>query len=64
MKSVSTDVIGKSFGSSNAVDNAALIKVNEAIQQHPIEATGKVLRRAMTDMKVIRTEATENPVLA
>jgi len=64
MKTVSTDVIGKSFSTSNDVDNAELIAVNDAIRQHPIEATGKVLRTAMTDMKVIKTEAEESPVLA
>lgn len=64
MKSVGTDVIGTAYSDSNAVDNAELIEVNEIIRQHPIEATGKVLRRAMTDMKVIKTESRENPVLA
>ena len=59
MKTVNTDVIGKSFGASNAVDNLDLIKVNDAIRNHPIEATGKVLRQAMTDMKIIKTEAKE-----
>ena len=59
MKTVNTDVIGKSFTSSNAVDNAELIEINDAIRNHPIEATGKVLRTAMTDMKVIKTEAKE-----
>ena len=57
MKTVKTDVIGKSFSKSNAVDNLELIKVNDAIRNHPIEATGKVLRQAMTDMKIIKTEA-------
>jgi ketol-acid reductoisomerase len=57
MKTVNTDVIGKSFGASNAVDNLDLIKVNDVIRNHPIEATGKVLRQAMTDMKIIKTEA-------
>ena len=63
MKSVKTDIIGKPYASSNAVDNAELIKVNEVIRQHPIEATGKVLRSAMTEMKVIKT-ATQDAVLA
>jgi ketol-acid reductoisomerase len=31
--------------------------VNDAIRNHPIEATGKVLRSAMTAMKAIKTEA-------
>jgi len=59
MKTVDTDVIGKSYSSSNAVDNLDLIKVNDTIRNHPIEATGKVLRQAMTDMKIIKTEAKE-----
>ena len=59
MKTVKTDIIGKSFSESNAVDNQELIKVNDAIRNHPIEATGKVLRQAMTDMKTIKTEAKE-----
>ena len=57
MKTVETDVIGTSFATSNDVDNQALIKVNDAIRNHPIEATGKVLRTAMTAMKVIKTDA-------
>ncbi|MEZ4795601.1 MAG: ketol-acid reductoisomerase [Flavobacteriaceae bacterium] len=56
MKTVKTDIIGKSFSKSNAVDNIELIKVNSAIRNHPIEATGKVLRQAMKDMKIIKTE--------
>ncbi len=59
MKTVNTDIIGKSYSSSNAVDNAELIAVNDVIRNHPIEATGKVLRTAMTDMKVIKTELQE-----
>ena len=57
MKTVETDVIGTSFATSNDVDNQELIKVNDAIRNHPIEATGKVLRSAMTAMKVIKTDA-------
>jgi ketol-acid reductoisomerase len=56
MKTVHTDVIGKSFSTSNAVDNIELIKVNEAIRQHPIESIGKTLRSAMTAMKIIKTD--------
>lgn len=64
MKTVKTDIIGKSFATSNTVDNIELIAVNDVIRSHPIEATGKVLREAMTAMKVIKTETQENPVLA
>ena len=62
MKTVSTDVIGRAYSDSNAVDNQLLIAVNSAIRNHPIEATGKVLRSAMTAMKSIKIEA-EEPVL-
>ena len=57
MKKVNTDVIGKPYASSNAVDNLELIAVNDVIRTHPIETTGKVLRSAMTAMKVIKTVA-------
>ncbi|WP_298509449.1 ketol-acid reductoisomerase [uncultured Kordia sp.] len=57
MKTVDTSVIGKPFSASNGVDNLDLIKVNDAIRNHPIEAVGKRLRAAMTAMKTIKTEA-------
>ena len=59
MKKVNTDVIGKPFSTSNAVDNIELIKVNEIIRQHPIENIGKNLRSAMTAMKIIKTDIKE-----
>lgn len=65
MKAVSTDVIGKAYSTSNAVDNLELIKVNTAIRTHPIEEVGAELREAMTAMKVIKTSVSqEEPVLA
>ena len=58
MKTVKTDVIGLAYSSkTNAVDNATLISVNHAIRSHSIESIGSTLRQAMTDMKVIKTEA-------
>jgi len=58
MKKITKEVIGQPFEkASNAVDNIELITVNDAIRNHPIEATGKVLRSAMTAMKSIKTEA-------
>ena len=57
MKTVDTDVIGSSFTSTSEVDNLELIRVNDAIRNHPIEATGKVLRTAMTAMKVIKSDS-------
>ncbi|WP_257659040.1 ketol-acid reductoisomerase [Parapedobacter lycopersici] len=57
MKTVDTDIIGRNFndGKDLAVDNQALIVVNEAIRTHPVEQVGAVLRRAMTAMKAIKT---------
>jgi ketol-acid reductoisomerase len=60
MKTIPTDVIGKSLGTSNAVDNGKLIKVNEAIRQHPVESIGKTLRSAMTAMKIVKTDIRES----
>ena len=57
MKTVETDIIGTTFNSTRNVDNQELIRVNDAIRNHPIEATGKVLRTAMTAMKVIKSDA-------
>ena len=57
MKTVETDIIGTAFNSTSNVDNQELIRVNDAIRNHPIEATGKVLRTAMTAMKVIKSDA-------
>jgi ketol-acid reductoisomerase len=39
MKTIDTNVIGKSFSTTNAIDNAVLIAVNKSIRQHPIEET-------------------------
>ncbi|WP_452600411.1 ketol-acid reductoisomerase [Pontimicrobium sp. MEBiC01747] len=65
MKTVTTEVIGKPYSTSNAVDNLELIAVNDAIRNHPIETIGKTLRAAMTAMKTIKTEEkTNTPVLA
>jgi ketol-acid reductoisomerase len=55
MKDIDTDVIGKSFGSSNdtGVDNRQLIDINEIIRFHPVEMVGYELRASMTAMKKI-----------
>ena len=56
MPEISTDVIGKGLQlDSNSVDNMALVDVNEAIQNHPVEVIGKTLRAYMTNMKAIVT---------
>ena len=55
MKTVSTNVIGKSFSSENGVDNQELIRVNQIIRNHPVEKVGATLRASMTAMKVIKT---------
>ena len=64
MKTVNTDVIGKSFSTSNAVDNGELIKVNAVIRQHAIEDIGKTLRSAMTAMKVIKSDTKQAVILS
>ncbi len=56
MNSVTSDLIGKTYSKTNAVDNVELIAVNDAIRNHPIETVGKRLRAAMTAMKIIKTE--------
>ena len=56
MKNIDASVIGKSYPEASTIDNAELIKVNSDIRNHPIEATGKVLREAMTAMKAIKQE--------
>jgi ketol-acid reductoisomerase len=53
MKTIDTNVIGKPFSTSNAVDNVTLISVNQSIRNHPIEEVGAWLRESMTDMKKI-----------
>ena len=53
MKTVSTDIIGTSYTSSNGVDNQQLIAVNQEIRNHPVEKVGAVLRASMTAMKQI-----------
>lgn len=50
MGNIETDVIGQGLGSDNTVDNQELIRVNEAIRSHPVEAIGKTLRGHMTAM--------------
>jgi ketol-acid reductoisomerase len=66
MKTVDTDVIGVSYLRSvkknpypNQVDNQELIAINDAIRNHPVEGIGAELRKAMTAMKVVKTEAAE-----
>ena len=53
MKTIETNVIGKPFSNSNAVDNKLLIAVNQSIRKHPIEEVGTWLRESMTEMKKI-----------
>lgn len=54
MKTVDTDIIGKSYGSHDAgVDNAKLIAVNQTLREHPVEIVGARLRESMTAMKPI-----------
>jgi len=57
MATINTDVIGTNFntGKSAGVDNRSIIEVNKIIRSHAVEKVGAVLRKAMTDMKVIET---------
>merc|ERR1712048_579033 len=58
MEKVDTSVIGTKFNSGdNGVDNMQLIKVDEAIQSHPVEIIGRELRGHMTAMKKISVGA-------
>ena len=57
MKTVKTDIIGKSFSSENGVDSQELIRINAIIRNHPVEIVGAKLRASMTAMKVIKTDA-------
>jgi ketol-acid reductoisomerase len=54
MAEVKTDVIGTRFNTGdNGVDNRRLNAVNDAIQNHPVEQIGRVLRGHMTAMEKI-----------
>lgn len=54
MSKIGTDVIGKGLTLKDAgVSNRELIKVNEAIRNHPVETIGRTLRAYMTAMKPI-----------
>ncbi len=54
MKNIDTDVIGKGFTvQDNGVDNAELIRVNEALRYTGVEAIGEELRSYMSAMKPI-----------
>lgn len=59
MSKIDTNVIGKNYneGKDNGVENGLIIAVNEIIRYHPIELVGAELRKAMTAMKPITTEA-------
>ncbi|MBQ2571832.1 MAG: ketol-acid reductoisomerase, partial [Treponema sp.] len=54
MDKVTTEDIGKGLSvKTNSVPNTVLVKVNDAIRNHPIESVGKKLRAYMTSMKPI-----------
>ncbi len=53
MQKIDSDVIGKSFGEGNGVDNAKLIHINKVLREHPVEIVGARLRESMTAMKPI-----------
>ena len=47
------DVFTETLAGDNCVDNVELIKVNDAIRNHPIEIVGRKLRAYMSDMKEV-----------
>ena len=47
------DVFGETLAGDNCGDNIELIKVNDAIRNHPIEVVGRKLRAYMSDMKEV-----------
>ena len=53
MKTVNTNLIGKSYTDKNGVDNQQLIAINSEIRNHPVEKIGAKLRASMTSMKQI-----------
>ena len=54
MKDIDTDVIGCGIEStSNGVDNAQLIEINNELRNHPVEKIGNLLRGHMSAMKKI-----------
>jgi len=54
MKNIDTDVIGKGLGEQdNQVDNQALVAINTALREHPVEVIGSKLRGYMSAMKKI-----------
>ncbi len=53
MTNIDIDVIGKGMGGGNGVDNQELIRINDAIRNHPVEVIGRELRGYMTAMKSI-----------
>ena len=53
MEQVESKCIGEVYSESNQVDNKALIQVNSAIRNHPIEEIGEELRASMTNMKTL-----------
>ncbi|MFQ3180943.1 MAG: ketol-acid reductoisomerase [Polaribacter sp.] len=55
MKTVSTDLIGQKFTTTNEVDNRELIRINGIIRNHPVEIVGGRLRASMIAMKVIKS---------
>ena len=63
MKNIEAADIGQPYPSST-INNMNLIKVNEAIESHEIEAIGKTLRGAMKAMKSVNTAVKSEAALA
>lgn len=56
MPELSLELMGKGVDAvDNKADNVELVKINDALRNHPVESIGKELRGYMTDMKQIHT---------
>lgn len=53
VNSLEPEVFGRGMSGDTGVDNLELIRVNDAIRNHPIEVVGRKLRAYMSDMKEI-----------
>lgn len=54
INSLEKNVIGNLYTSNQEIDNIELIQINKAIENHPIEKIGRILRDYMTDMKKLK----------
>ena len=53
MSKTDLSLFGKGLDGDNGVDNVELIRINDAIRNHPIEVVGRKLRAYMSGMKEV-----------